>query len=98
MEITGVENFNLKLRGLRRNQISTHYFIYTSDRCNKVNTTKVILRMKHPRMQVPPTQFRKLGINLKIKFPENWTKTLVSSELAQFTESVPPFLKNVIAH
>ena len=54
-------------------------------------TRWVISGTKHQRIWLPPTQFHKLSKSLKIELPGNWTKILISSESAKFTESVPSF-------
>ena len=58
----------------------------------------MIMGMKNPRIWSPPTQFQKLSKNFKIKFPGNWTKTLISPESARLTEVVPTFWKENNAH
>ena len=45
-------------------------------RCTIKLTHWVILKMKDPHIQVPPTQIQKLSVNFKIEFLGNWTKTL----------------------
>ena len=46
----------------------------------------VIFSLKHPRIWVSPTQFRKLSKNLKIRLPGNWTKILITPESAWLIE------------
>ena len=59
---------------------------------------RVIFRTKHPSISAPPTHFQKYVENFKIKFPGNWTKTLISPESPWFTESLPIFWNKKNAH
>ena len=64
----------------------------------KSHITWVILRMKHPRIWMPPTQFQKLSKNFKIEFPGRWTKIFISPESAWFTELFSDFQNIKIGH
>ena len=67
-----------KLRGLRRNQISTLDYIYIRMTAVIRLTYWVIFRIKHPRIWVPPTQFQKLLIYPGGKtFGQDWAKLLI---------------------
>ena len=61
-------------------------------------THLAILRGKHPRIRAAPTQFLNFGKIFKIEFPGNWTKILISSESAWFSESFLIFWIKKIAH
>ena len=54
--------------------------------------------MKFPRIWTKPTQFQNLSEIFKIGFPGNWSKSLISSESAWFTDWFSTFENKKIAY
>ena len=59
-----------------------HLILYMKLISVKSWTIWVILRIKHPRIKLPPTHFQKFYKISKIEFPGFWTKIFISPESA----------------